>query len=156
MDAAHENPWNRETRRILDEFRELGFPEGSGNDIFLAGNAVQNLAQYYPAPQLRMDQRCGSMPYTAPPTEVSSLSIEPNGDVIACAFVIGNIYREDLEGMLRRHDPYADRTMRAVIDGLPAMLALAKEQGIGIDPKKCYSVCDVCRTLNRDRTDRSL
>jgi len=141
--------YNDETRRIVAEFAELGIPESAGNDIFLAGNAARNLAEYYPAPGLRMDDSCGSMPYSENLDALHALSVEPNGDVVACAFVIGNLYRENLDDILKRYDPWEDEGMRAAMGGAEALLQLAQKRGIAVDPAKCYSVCDLCRAVNR-------
>ena len=91
VNSTAENEYNIRTKKWLDKFESLGIPVGSGNDIFMAGHAIENLSGYYPAPRADMTQKCGSMPYTAPLTEVTSVSIEPNGNVVACAVVIGNI-----------------------------------------------------------------
>ena len=148
VNRRHENAYNARTEEILAAFADLEIPVGGGNDIFMSGNAIRNLAQFYPAPQLNMADKCGSMPYTEPLTHQTSLSIEPNGDVTVCGFAIGNIYREHISEIIARYDPFADETMRAVMDGAPAMLEMAKKRGIEVDPAKCYSVCDICRALN--------
>ena len=145
----HVNPYNDCTRELLERFSGLDIPTGNGNDIFLAGNAARNLAEYYPEARLDMNQKCGEMPYSAPPTEVGSITIVPNGDVQVCSFVIGNIYRESIDEIVSRYDPFADEAMCAAMSGAEAMLALAKRRGIAVDIAKCYSVCDICRQLNR-------
>lgn len=148
VNRDHDDPYNIRTRELLDHFELLGIPTGSGNDIFMAGNAIKNLSEYYPAPKLDMSEKCGSMPYTAPLTEVDTITIVPNGDVEVCSFAIGNIYREKIEDIIARYDPFADATMRAVMEGAEAMLELAGKRGITVDTSKCYSVCDICRQLN--------
>ena len=145
----HVNSYNDCTRELLERFSGLDIPTGNGNDIFLAGNAARNLAEYYPEARLDMKQKCGEMPYSAPPTEVGSITIVPNGDVKVCSFVIGNIYRESIEEIIARYDPFADEAMCAAMNGAEAMLALAKRRRIAVDRAKCYSVCDICRQLNR-------
>lgn len=149
VNRDHDNPYNACTRELLERFAGLDIPIGNGNDIFMAGNAAKNLTEYYPEARLDMNQKCGEMPYSVPPTEVTSVSIVPNGDVNVCSFAIGNIYREKIEDIVARYDPFADETMCAAMNGAEAMLALAEKQGIDIDISKCYSVCDICRQLNR-------
>lgn len=146
VNREHVNPYNARTEELLAGFE---LPVGSGNDIFMAGNAIDNLADYYPAPRLDMADKCGSMPYTAPLTDIGSISIAPNGDVEACSFVIGNIYREHISDIVARYDPFADETMRAVMQGVPAMLEFAEAHGIAVDRSRCWSICDLCRMLNR-------
>ena len=149
VNEAADNEYNTRTRQILAGFADTGIPVGSGNDIFMAGNALKNLAEYYPAPRLDMSDKCGSMPYTSPLTDIDSISITPNGDVEACSFVIGNIYREHISDIAARYDPFADEAMRAAMSGIPAMLELARSRGIEADTSKCYSICDVCRMINK-------
>ncbi len=146
VNRGYDNEFNAMTEELIAQF---DVPVGSGNDIFMAGNAIENLAQHYPAPCLDHSDKCGSMPYTAPLTDVDSISITPNGDVEACSFVIGNIYREHISDIVARYDPYANEAMCAVMDGVPAMLEYARKNGIGADVSKCYSICDVCRMINR-------
>ena len=142
-------PENTRTREVLASLADTGVPVHSGNDIFLAGNAVDHLAAYYPPPRLDMSDRCGSMPYTGPLTEQTSLSIEPDGSVTICGFIIGNVNRQSMADVVARYDPYAHEGMRAAMDGVPGLLALAEERGVDVDMSRCYSVCDLCRLVNR-------
>lgn len=122
-----------------------------GNDVFLAGSAVEHLAQYYPPPCLNPEDRCGTMPYTEALTNQTSLSIEPDGNVTVCGFVIGNVCRENMAEIIARYDPTADEGMRAAAEGVPGLLALAEKRGIAVDRRRCYSVCDLCRQVNGHR-----
>lgn len=149
VNKDHDDPYNNRTKELLSRFSDIEIHVGSGNDIFMAGNAAKNLSEYYPGPMLDMGQKCGCMPYTAPLTEVSSVTIVPNGDVEVCSFVIGNIYRENIEDIVARYDPFADETMRAVMNGAEAMLTLAEKRGLETDVSRYYSICDLCRLLNR-------
>lgn len=142
-------PENTRTREVLASLADTGVPVHSGNDIFLAGNAVDHLAQYYPPPCLDMADHCGTMPYTEPLTEQTSLSVEPDGSVTVCGFVIGNAAQEPMVDILRRYDPFAHEGMRAAMTGVPGLLALAEKRGVAVDPARCYSVCDLCRRVNR-------
>ena len=140
-------PENGRTREVLASLSDTGIPVHSGNDIFLAGNAAEHLAQYYPPACLNMADCCGSMPYTEPLTHQTSLSMEPDGSVTVCGFVLGNAAQEPLADILRRYDPFAHEGMRAAMDGVPGLLALAEKRGIAVDLSRCYSVCDLCRRL---------
>lgn len=141
-------PENTRTREILQSLADTGLPVHEGNDIFMAGNAIDHLAGYYPPPRLDPADHCGTLPYTEPLTNQTSLSIEPNGDVTVCAFMIGNICRESMAQIVSRYDPYADEGMRAAAEGVPGLLALAEKRGIQVNWKRCYSVCDLCRMVN--------
>ena len=142
-------PENARTREILARLADTGLPVHEGNDIFLAGNAKENLRHYYPPANLNTADCCGSMPYTEPLTAQRSLSIEPNGDVTVCAFVIGNVCRESMADIIARYDPFATEGMRAAAAGVPGLLALADKRGITVDMTRVYSVCDLCRLVNR-------
>jgi len=95
VNEAHDNPYNTETRRILAEFSALGFPIVEGNDIHLVGNAAVHLAKFYEGLPPTVS------PYDETWDSLTSLSIEPNGDVLA-AFdtVIGNVCEKNLREML--------------------------------------------------------
>lgn len=149
VNEAFDCPENARTREILGSLADTGVPVHSGNDIFLAGNAIDHLAAYYPPPCLDMADCCGSMPYTEPLTEQTSLSLEANGDVSVCGFIIGNVTEEPLEKILSRYDPFAHEGMRAAMDGVPGLLALAERRGVAVDLTRCWSVCDLCRQVNR-------
>lgn len=148
IDENHENPYNAETKRILKRFSSLGIQVSSGNNIFMAGNAAKYLAEYYPKPRLDLSSSCGSAPYTDKLTEITSLSLVPNGDVMVCDFVIGNIYRESMDEILSGYDPYKNGLMRTVLEeGMGGLIRTAAEKGVAAEG--CYSICDLCRKLNR-------
>lgn len=149
VNEGFECPENARTREILASLKDTGLPVGSGNDIFMAGNAIDNLSHYYPSARLDMADCCGSMPYTEPLTHQTSLSIEPDGSVTVCGFVIGNVQRESMAAITVRYDPYADEGMRAAAKGVPGLLELAEKRGITVDLNRCWSVCDLCRMVNR-------
>ena len=140
---------NTRTREILASLADTGLPVHSGNDIFMAGNAIDHLSGYYPPAKLDMADHCGSMPYTEPLTNQSSLSIEPDGNVTVCGFVIGNVSRESMADIVARYDPFAQEGMRAAAEGVPGLLKLAERRGISVDLARCWSVCDLCRMVNR-------
>lgn len=148
VNEDYDCPENTRTREILAGFHDLGLRTHAGNDIFMAGNAIEHLAKYYPPPRLDPNDRCGTMPYTEPLTSQSSLSIEPDGSVTVCGFAIGNVTRESMADIVDRYDPFADEGMRAAAQGVPGLLALAEKRGMQVDLRRCYSVCDLCRIVN--------
>ena len=146
VNRLHKNPYNEKTERILNAFRSLEIPVSNGNDIFPAGNAIKYLSAYYPPADLDSLGSCGEAPYTEAPTKVTSISIEPNGDITVCGFPIGNIYRESIEAIVCRYNPFHNKCMAAAITGgVPALRELAKENGVEPDLSRCYSICDLCR-----------
>ena len=142
-------PENARTREILISLADTGLPVGSGNDIFLSGCAAENLAHYYPPAALNPADCCGSMPYTEPLTNQTSLSIEPDGNVTVCGFVIGNVNAQSMAEIIAGYDPFAHEGMQAAMDGVPGLLALADRRGVKVDLTRCYSVCDLCRRVSR-------
>ena len=149
VNEAFDCPENTRTREILASLADTGLPVGEGNDIFMAGNAIDNLSHYYPPAKLAVQDCCGSMPYTEPLTNQTSLSIEADGGVSVCGFVIGNVCSETMRDIVTRYDPYADEGMRAAAAGVPGLLALAEKRGVKVDISRCWSVCDLCRMVNK-------
>ncbi len=149
VNEAFDCPENTRTREILADLANTGLPVGEGNDIFMAGSAIATLSHYYPPARLAVQDCCGSMPYTEPLTSQTSLSIDPEGNVTVCGFVIGNVCRESMADIVARYDPFGDEGMRAAAAGVPGLLALAEKQGIPVDLTRCWSVCDLCRMVNK-------
>ncbi len=157
VNQEHDNPWNTQTRKMLSAFAGLDIPIGPGDAIFLAGNAAKNLAEYYPAPSLDLNDGCGSQPYTEPLDHITSLSIEPSGNVVACTLPIGNLCQESMETIAARYDPYAHECSYALLTGRArALLELAKRQGMDIDLSQCWSVCDLCRQVVRRGNEKGV
>jgi len=153
VDEQHENPYNDKTKEIIAAFADLSLPVSTGNNIFMAGNAVLHLAHYYDKPNLNLSDSCGSMPYTEPLTELTSLSINPNGDVVVCGFIIGNIHKQGIPEIIAQYDPYQNEWMNAILTGgVGKLLELSKKKGIDVDYSQCYSVCDVCHKVNSKLT----
>ena len=88
-----DNPYNVETRAILDSFSDRGIPVGEGNVIFPAGNALKYLSDYFA-------NGYPDNPYIEDPTDVRCVSFDPAGDVLC-----GNVYREDIMEILQNYDP---------------------------------------------------
>lgn len=148
---TNQNEYNRKTEQLLRQFSDLALPVTQGNDIFLEGRAKKHLADYYPAPQTQ-PVPCGTAPYSEPLDKIETLSLTPQGYVMACAFAIGSFYQENVQTILKRYDPYRDRYMRALRSGGKAALAEeAEKDGICIDADAHTSTCSFCRAINRKR-----
>ena len=93
VSATDDNPYNRETRRILGAFADMAIPVGEGNVVFPEGNALCYLAEYF------TDVRPEN-PYREDPCDVRCLSFAANGDVLG-----GNVYREDIMEIIKNYTP---------------------------------------------------
>ena len=91
--VADDNPYNRETREILDSFADMELPVGEGNIIFPEGNALKYLAEYFTGER-------PENPYAEDPRDVRCVSFEPNGNVLG-----GNVYERDIMEILRDYAP---------------------------------------------------
>ena len=155
VDASHPNPYNRRTKELLGKFADLDIEVSDGNNIFLMGNAAKYLAEYYDEPTLDLSLGCGRMPYTEPLDAMTSISILPNGDVKVCWFTIGNIYREDIDTIVTRYNPYEHQLMRIVLrEGVAGLVGYAKTMGIEIDLGKYYTDCGVCQAVGEKIVQR--
>ena len=93
VSPEHDNPYNRQTRKILALLADLQIPVGAGNVIFPEGNALKYLAEYF------TDERPEN-PYTEDPRDVRCVSFDPNGDVLG-----GNVYERDIMEILDNYVP---------------------------------------------------
>lgn len=90
----HDNPYNRRTAEILEEFKAMGILQSGGNRIIPAGNALKYLKDYYD-----MEKKYIS-PYDENPEDIRAISIAPNGDVLG-----GNINQTDILQILEKYTP---------------------------------------------------
>ena len=90
---ADDNPYNRKTREILDNFTDLELPIGEGNIIFPEGSALKNLSEYF-------TDAIPENPYVEDPCDVRCVSFEPNGDVLG-----GNVYHHDIMEIIKDYTP---------------------------------------------------
>jgi len=88
-----DNPYNRKTWEILDEFRKLGFSANDGNVIFPEGNARKYLGEYFTSD-------VPENPYAEDPYCVKCVSFDPDGGVLG-----ENIYRRDIMDILENYKP---------------------------------------------------
>jgi len=88
-----DNPFNRQTRAILEEFRSLGFSESEGNIVFPEGNARVFLAEY-------LADSPAVNPYEEDLRNLTCISFEPNGDVLG-----QNLYQKSMADILKDYAP---------------------------------------------------
>jgi hypothetical protein len=62
--------------------------------------------------------------------------------------VLGNAARENITQILARYDPYADPTMKLILEeGVEGIVRQARAMGIPLREEGYYSICDLCRSL---------
>ena len=88
-----DNPYNRETREILDSFADMDITANEGNIIFPEGNALKYLAEYF-------TDDLPENPYVEDPCDVRCVSFSPNGGVLA-----GNVYERDIMEIIKDYAP---------------------------------------------------
>jgi len=147
VNEQHENPYNTETKRLLQLFADKSIGTNEGNNIFPSGNALKYLAEYFTPPgDIDLSVPCGSAPYTERLDDVRCISINPTGDVGLCSIAIGNVYTSDILDIVDGYDPNSTPASRAVLNGgVPELLRYAESQGVTVDISDCRSACGVCR-----------
>lgn len=147
VNETHDNPYNAETKRLLELFSDKGIRANEGNNIFPAGNALKYLAEWFlPPDKIDLSVPCGSAPYTSRLDTISCFGINPNGDVNLCSITIGNIYRQDVLDIVDGYDPYKIPASQAVLNGgVAELLSYAESLGVATDISGCRSACGVCR-----------
>jgi hypothetical protein len=151
VSREHDNPWNRQTRQILDALAHLPIREDEGNVVQPDGSALTWLASYLP-PRLPMPTgSCEDVPYGARLDELGCIGIEPDGGVSICyEWTIGSAGKEDILEILERYDPYAIPEAKALLeDGVAALVELARSRNVIPEPGGYYSICDLCRSIRQ-------
>lgn len=102
VDSQSDNPYNIRTRKILNEFQNMGIEVSSGNVIFPSGNALKYLKEYFDSdiPQ--------TSPYTENPEDIKAICVSPNGDVLQ-----GNIYKNDILEIFEAYMPFRKTTAKS-------------------------------------------
>ncbi len=93
VSATHDNPYNRQTKMILEELSDICSFVGEGNVIFPKGNAIRYLADYF-------TESLPKNPYREDPYNVRCVSFSPNGDVLN-----GNVYQQDVMEIIKSYKP---------------------------------------------------
>ncbi|MCL1883679.1 MAG: GNAT family N-acetyltransferase [Defluviitaleaceae bacterium] len=148
VNEEHENAYNVETKRLLKIFTDKGIAVSDGNNISLFGNAQKYLSEFYlPMDKVDLSAPCGSEPYSSRPDSIDCISINPNGDVIACE-KIGNIHNTNILDIIDNYDPHKSPAIKAVLDGgVSQLLLYAESLGITTDISDCHSACRVCEKV---------
>ena len=94
VSAEADNPYNRETIKILRQFEQIGIGMADGNVIFPDGNAKIYLKEYFETGQEPEN------PYKEDPADVRAICIGPDGDVDVLG---GSIYEKDILELLSEY-----------------------------------------------------
>ena len=94
VSEADHNPYNVQTREIIDMFAYLKIPVGAGNVIFPSGNAIKYLSEYFG------ENTNYASPYEENPRDIRAISFSPNGDVLN-----GNIYQNNILDIMSEYKP---------------------------------------------------
>ncbi|MCL2501059.1 MAG: radical SAM protein [Defluviitaleaceae bacterium] len=106
VNEAHDNPYNAKTKEILATFSDIALPiKYCEHHITPTGQAAEFLGEYFD----KADATLAESDFPNPCPEllnVTNISIVPNGDMMVCDYVIGNIYEENARDIIARYDPY--------------------------------------------------
>ena len=91
---ADNNPYNTQTKEILNAFADLKIPVGEGNIIFPSGNARKYLHEYFDAHTEYIN------PYAEDPQDVRTVCFSPDGKVLN-----GNIYQNKISEIINAYNP---------------------------------------------------
>lgn len=94
VSPENDNPYNNKTRKILNEFNQIGIEASEGNVIFPSGNALKHLSEYF---DLTSEQKS---PYWEDPKDVRAICFSANGNILG-----SNIYKENIEDILSKYNP---------------------------------------------------
>ena len=94
VSPADFNPYNQNTRALLESFRGMGLSVNEGNVVFPEGNAKKYLADYFTSV-------IPANPYVEDPYDVKCISFAPNGDVLG-----GNVYECDMMTLIDCYRPH--------------------------------------------------
>ena len=93
VSQSDDNPYNRQTRALLDRIRDLEIPVGEGNVIVPEGNAKRHLAAYFA-------HTSPKNPYVEDPRDLHCVSFSPDGGVLN-----GNARAQDIMEIIERYEP---------------------------------------------------
>jgi MoaA/NifB/PqqE/SkfB family radical SAM enzyme len=146
INEQHDNKYNKETKRILNVFKNIGIESSNGNNIIPSGNAIKYFKEYFNKPDTeKLFIACGSMPHSEKLDKINCISINPNGDVKVCSVVIGNIYKNEIIEIVEQYDPYKNEYTKLLVEGgVEKLYKHIAEKGIKIDIENSYSSCNLC------------
>lgn len=100
----NENPYNIQTKELLQEFTDMGIEENEGNIIFPAGNALKFLGEYF------FGERKYENPYDEDPADLRAICFSSNGDILG-----SNVYEKDIMEILSAYKPKFKDRIKSII-----------------------------------------
>jgi len=149
ISKTHKNQWNEKTKTILKDLAHIHIREGSGNIVQPKGNALIWLSDLMPLKTIDPKGTCEDIPYTNSLDKVTSISVEPDGEVLVCNRIsIGNARENSILYILNNYDPYKTPELSAILQGgTTELIRFADTKGVKPDPNGYYSICDLCIDL---------
>jgi MoaA/NifB/PqqE/SkfB family radical SAM enzyme len=147
----HDNIYNRKTKTILEELKELPVRISEGNIAQPKGRALVWLKEFLPSKTKMPRGRCGDLPYTEPLDSIHTLCAEPDGRVAICTdFHIGNVFETDIISIIENYDPFKIPEAKALIkNGVDGLVEWADKKGVKPDAAGYYNVCHLCTDIRR-------
>ena len=156
MSKDHDNPYNRKTKAILEQLKDLPVEEGEGNNAQPEGRAILLLKDFLPPKTKTPKGKCGDVPYTEELDSVKTICVVPDGRIAVCTdFYIGNAFETDIIGIIENYDPFRLPEAKAIIEnGIEGLINLARTRDVEPDPEGYYNVCHMCTDI-RKRVSRA-
>jgi len=147
----HDNPYNRKTKAILEQLKDLPIEVGEGNNAQPEGRAIKWLEDFLPPRTETPKGKCGDVPYTEELDSVKTIYVEPDGRIAICKdFYIGNASETDIIDIMENYDPFKIPEAKAIIEnGMEGLINLANTKGVEPDPSGYYNVCHMCTDIRK-------
>jgi MoaA/NifB/PqqE/SkfB family radical SAM enzyme len=147
----HDNVYNRKTKAILEELKDLPIESSEGNNVSPEGRATLWLKDFLPTKTKSPKEKCGDMPYTEPLDSIHTVCVGPDGKIAACKeFHIGNAFEADIIDIIENYDPFKIPEAKAIIEnGMDGLIDWARERNVEPNPDGYYNICHLCTDMRK-------
>jgi len=144
----HDNVYNRKTKAILEQLKDLPIENSEGNNVQPEGRATVSLRDFLPSKAKMPKGKCGDMPYTEPLDSIHMVYVEPDGRILVCKeFCIGNAFETDI---IEDYDPSKIPEAKAIIEnGMDGLIDWARKRGVEPNPDGYYNICHLCTDMRK-------
>lgn len=138
--------YNDLTHRIMKIVKNLGFQVSEGEEVQPRGNALINFADCFipidPSPLNFSNLKCDISRLT----NVNSICISPNREVIICNnIILGQAFPDTIQEILKNYNPLKFRDLALILDGnIERFDQEFTKRGIPKPEEPFYSICDLC------------